>query len=244
MQPQLDIKYVAELDRVREISLLGTADLEYWRNALQDEDVTLGEVDGRAQVLIIAAAAEYMGLGFHEVSVSLILDGFHGETVPGAYLLQAFNSRRFFVFCERVLFRTPYAHAEVDLNCWPALIEVSQRGTPIFRADNSADHALQEREPEWIGEDGWNGPVLLPGGSRRDEKDGRLFFAKISGETRVYPFLPSDGLVLKPAQGCDVGQQLIDSGFTGKHWVVREDASHAKSKTYSRTKAMDWLVAQ
>ena len=242
MQPQADIKYVARLDWVREISLLGAADLEYWREALEDEDVMLADVDGRAQVLIIAAAAEYMGIGFHEVSISLVLEGFHGEKVPGAYLWQAFNSRRLFAFCERVLFRTPYAHAEVDLNCWPALIQISQRGNPIIRAENSAGHALQAREPQWMGEDGWSGPVLLPGGSRRDKKDGRLFFAKISGETRVYPFLPSDGLVLKPAEGCDIGQRLLDSHFTGQHWIVREDASHAKSKTYRRATAIDQII--
>jgi len=38
--------------------------------------------------------------------------------------------------------------------------------------------------------------------------------------TRKYPFLAQDVVELE--------------GFTGKEWIVREDGTHAKSKTYRR----------
>jgi hypothetical protein len=86
MPSHATIKYVAELDHVCEISLLGTADSDYWRDALSSEGVTLAERDGRARVLIIAAASKYMGLQFQEVSFSLLIDAYHGTKVQGAYL--------------------------------------------------------------------------------------------------------------------------------------------------------------
>lgn len=242
MPQRSTIKYVAELAHVHEISLLGAADLEYWQDALKDENVTLADRDGRAQILIIAAASKYMGLRFQEVSFSLLIEAYQGTRFRGAYLWQAFNSQRFFAFCERTFFRTPYAHADVRVNCWPGLVQINQAGHPVFRAENPAGNTLQLREPFRAEEDGWDGPVLLPRGSRGRTNDGRLFFAKVSGHTRVYPFLPSDNLLLKPAQGCDITQRLIDSHFAVKEWIVREDAAHAKSKTYSRDKAMAELI--
>ncbi len=238
MQSQAKIRYAAELAQVREISLLGTADLGYWQDALRDENVSLAERDGRAQVLIIAAAAEYWGIRFREVSISLLVDGFGGRRMAGAFLWQAFSSQRFFAFCERSFFRTPYAHADVWLNCWPALVQVRHKSQTILRVKNASGHELQSREPLRVGKEGWGGPVLLP--SRRDaDKDGRLFFAKISGETRVYPYLDSDSLELKPSEECDITRRLIDSGFIGREWIVREDAMHRKSKTYARRFALE-----
>jgi hypothetical protein len=222
--------------------LLGTADLSYWQDALKDDDVTLAQRDGQAQFLIISAASKYMGIQFREVSFSLLIEAIKSNNVRGAYLWQAFISQRLFAFCERTFFRTPYAHADVRVNCWPALIEVYQAGKPIFRAENPADVSLVAREPLREGEDGWEGLVLLPRGHRARRKNGRLFFAKVSGHTRVYPFLPVDHLLLKPAQGCDITQRLIDSHFVVKDWLVREDAAHAKSRTYPRKKAMAGLI--
>ena len=118
------------------------------------------------------------------------------------------------------------------------MIQVNQGSQPVFRAENPADDSLQTREPLSIGEDGWEGPVLLPRNSRGRKGEGRLLFAKVSGLTRVYPFLACDKLLLKPGQGCDITQKLIDSHFTGREWIVREDAAHAKSKTYWRKQAM------
>jgi hypothetical protein len=49
------IRHVARLARVREVSLLGTADLAFWKARLQAEGLVPAEAGGKAQVLIIAA---------------------------------------------------------------------------------------------------------------------------------------------------------------------------------------------
>jgi hypothetical protein len=74
-------------------------------------------------------------------------------------------------------------------------------------------------------------------------RDGKFFIAKITGDTRVYPFLRSeDTVLLSPVRGSDVIQALIDSGFACKEWAVREDATHAKSKTYASIETLAELV--
>ena len=105
-----------------------------------------------------------------------------------------------------------------------------------MRADTSAP----AREPSRGGADGWAGPVFLPGGRGGT---GRLFFARLRGHTRTYPFLPScDALSIRPAPGAEVLQALVDSHFVGKEWVLREDAEHAKSKTYRRAAVLPELA--
>ncbi len=87
------------------------------------------------------------------------------------------------------------------------------------------------REPPRRGEEGWEGPVFLPE-SRRGKG---LFFARIRGHTQAYPFLPGkDSVTIRPSPDSEVLQALVDSHFVAKEWVVREDAMHAKSKTYKR----------
>jgi hypothetical protein len=39
---------------------------------------------------------------------------------------------------------------------------------------------------------------------------------------------------IRPSPGCGLLQALRDSHFAAEEWVVREDATHAKSKTYRR----------
>src|SRR5689334_12531439 len=94
-------KYVATLSRVREVSLLGSADLSFWTNHLRGANLAPAEFEGKARVLIIAADAKFMGLRFQELSVCVAVpppqDGGWGDA---AYLVRAFNSRRFFAFCE------------------------------------------------------------------------------------------------------------------------------------------------
>jgi hypothetical protein len=42
------IKYIAEPKHVREVSLLATADLNYWADRLKVEDLTPAACDGKA----------------------------------------------------------------------------------------------------------------------------------------------------------------------------------------------------
>src|SRR4051794_16140630 len=107
------IKWAAELSHVREVSLLGMADAGLWTERLRQDDLIPEQRDGRAQVMIVAADAKFMGLGFRELSVSILArqasagdsgGGGGGEGGGGAWLAHAWNSRRFFAFCERTFF--------------------------------------------------------------------------------------------------------------------------------------------
>jgi len=44
-----------------------------------------------------------------------------------------------------------------------------------------------------------------------------------------------DALSIMPSQDAGIFRALLDSGFTGEEWIVREDATHGKSKSYARS---------
>lgn len=233
------VRWVAQLTHVREISLLGTASLAFWGEQLEKEDLVPAENDGKALILIVAAESRYRGVRFRELSFSVLV--YHQEQGiqrDGAYLTGAFNSCRFFAFSERVLFSTPYHYGDVRLSTsFPPYIELLQGENVIFRAAMQADARELIGEPARIGEDGWEGAVFLPE-RRRKDRQRKLFFARMCGHTRAYPFVDSqDTLTIRPPHGSAVLQALIDSHFAGKEWAVREDATHAKSKTYNRAEA-------
>lgn len=221
------VKWVAELSHVREVSLLGTADPAFWKDHLRETGLVPTEKDGRAQVLIIAAAGRFWGMRFQELSFSILAS--RQTQVPpqdGSYLIRAFNSRRFFAFCERAFFSTPYYHGEVRLSAsLPASVHLVAKAEGTFTIAMPPDESMSQREPASVQEDGWEGPVWLP--------NNRLFFARIRGETRTFPFLArTDALTIKPDPESKVLKTLIESDFVPTEWAIREDATHAKSKTY------------
>jgi hypothetical protein len=230
------IRWAAELPHVREVSLLGTADLAFWRERLQKEDLLPAERDGRAQVLMIAAAARYMGLRFQELSFSILISRQQTATwQEGAFLLQAFNSNRFFALTERLVFSTPYDHGLVRTSVsLPASIDLFQNGERVFAAEMA--HETPAREPPRQGANkGWEGPVFLP--ATRPARDGqkKVFVTRLRGETEVFPFdRAKDSLTIRPSRGSEVLQSLLDSNFVVEEWIVRRDATHSKSKTYRR----------
>jgi len=238
------VKWAAELARVREVSLLGTADLAFWKDRLLKEELLPAESDGRAQLLIIAADSKFMGVRFRElsfcVSVSRPAGGIRQDA---AYLVRAFNSCRFFAFCERVLFSTPYYQADVRVSAaLPPSMHLVKKGEVVFAAQMGADPSELGRESLRCGEDGWDGPVFLPQGRHRGGCQGKLFIARLRGYTRRYAFLPgTDSVAIRPSPDSEVLQALSDSHFLAKEWIIREDATHAKSKTYKRA---DLLPAQ
>jgi hypothetical protein len=227
------IKYTAVLKHVREVALSGTADLTFWKDRLQQQNLLPAERDGRARVLIIAAAGNFAGIRFQELSFSILLSrttDAGGD--DGAYLLQAFNSSRFFAFCERTFFSTPYLFGTVEVSTGsPVSIKVVDGPEVVFRAEMQAASAVT-RESSFRQTDGWEGPVYLPKvGRKRDSQ--RHFFARISGATKVYPFLhATDSVTISRSHGGEALQSLIDSNFIATEWAVREDATHSKSKTY------------
>jgi hypothetical protein len=231
------VKWAADVAHVREVSLLGTADLAFWRDRLLKEDLIPAESDGQAQLLIVAAEMKFMGVRFRELSYSVrVCPQEEGNRQDGAYLVHAFNSRRFFAFCERVLFSTPYYHGDVRVSAsFPASIHLVKKGDVAFRAEMRADIPAPAREPSRRGEDGWEGPVFLPESRRGKGRLGNLFFVRIRGHTQSYPFLPAlDSVTFKPTPDSQVLQAFLDSHFVAKEWAIREDATHAKSKTYRR----------
>jgi hypothetical protein len=234
-------KYVAELAHVREVSLLGTANLTFWRDRLAKENLIPAERDGQAKLLILAADSRFMGIPFTEISFCIFVsrhqDGTQGE---GFYLAHAFNSRRLFAFCERAFFSTPYYHGDVRVSvALPASIELRKGEEKAFRAEMQADSTGPKREPSRNGEDAWEGPIFLPGTPGKWNQQGKVFFAKIQGPIQTYPFLHSkDSLTIRPSEHSEILQALIDSDFAGKEWAVRQDAMHAKSKTYKRAEVL------
>jgi hypothetical protein len=231
------VKWAAELAHVREVSLLGTADLAFWKDRLLKEELRPAESDGRAQLLITAADSKFMGVRFRELCFGVVVSRpDDGTWQDAAYLVRAFNSRWLFAACERVLFSTPYDHGDVRVRpSWPASVHLVKKGEVVFAAEMGADASGPGREPSRCGEDGWDGPVFLPPGRRRGGRPGKLFVARLRGHTRRYPFLPgTDSVAIMPPPGGEVLQALRDTRFLAREWVIREDATHAKSKTYRR----------
>ena len=231
------MKYVAQLTHVREVSLLGTADLAYWKDRLAPENHTPAERDGKAQVLIIAADARFWGLPFRELSFSILVEPRHAPGArDAAYLLGAFNSRRFFAFSERTFFSTPYHFGDVRVSTSPrALIAVHRNPQPLFHAEMHAGTAGPTRESVRTGDDVWEGPVFLPRTSRGTSGPGRFFSARVAGEALRYAFDGArDTLNMSPAPGAEFLQSLTESRFAATEWLIRADATHAKSKTETR----------
>jgi hypothetical protein len=219
------IKYAARLEHVREVSLVGTADLAYWTGPLHAENLVPAEQGGRAQLLLVAADSKFLGIRFTELSFSVLV-ALPGEAEgQGAYLAQAFNSVRFFAFCERALFKTPYHHGRTSVKTsLPAAVDLAVGERSVFRVAMGAGAGA--RTPIRGGADGWSGPVFLPGREK-------LFYATVQGHTETFPFVPAeDSMAVEPA--CPILQALVDSNFTPSQWAIRPDASHAKSKTYKR----------
>jgi hypothetical protein len=232
------VKFVAALKGVREVSLLGTADLSYWQEALAKEGLAPAGREGAAQVMVIAADARFRGIAFREVSFSVLVAP--PANVPAreaAYLVAAFNSRRLFALSERVFFSTPYRHADLTVSASPPVaIEVRRRGRLHFAARMATDAADPAGRVSGESEGGWEGPVFVPSGGGASRAAGKYFIARISGRTGRRPFVESrDSFTIMSSRQDAVFAALRDSGFAPREWAVRVDAEHAKSNTYART---------
>jgi len=233
------IKWVAEVFHVREVSLLGTADLGFWRDRLLMEDLTPAEKEGRAQVLIISAEMKWVGIRFREVSFSVVVTppakGVHRDAV---FLVQAFNSRRLLAISERVFFSTPYDFGDIQLSSsLPCSIQLSTGASVVFKAAMQTDGLSTQRVTSFSGRDSWDGPIFIPRKRLREGAPRRVFFGKLSGHTLRYPFEQNnDALTISEKPGCSgVIHALQASHFVAKEWIVRDDATHARSKTYKRS---------
>jgi hypothetical protein len=232
------IKWAAELAHVREVSLRGTADLAFWVDWLPSQALhPAASEDGNAQLKIIAADLAFMGVRFQELSFSVLVCGpKQASRGDAAYLVQAFNSSRVFAWCERVFFAAPYDYGDVGVSAsFPASMQLVKNGEVLFRAEIGAEGCGQKRPHSRREENSWEGPIFLPKRRRQADHESRFFFARIAGDTQIYPFLPAqDTLMIKPTPANEILQALLDSHFIVKEWLIREDATHAKSKTYTQ----------
>lgn len=234
-------KYVAEITQVKEITLLGSADLAFWKDHLSKENLLPADCDGKAQVVISAIDAKYMGVRFREFCVSVYACRHEGAVQPdGFYLAQAFHSSRVLALIERLWFSTPYSHGQIDVTLTPCpAIRLYDGNDPAFVAQMTADDSTSKRALMRSGDECWEGPIFLPSGARSANPRRNVFFARLAGVLHAYPFDPAaDVLTLKPSPGMPVLQWLVDSRFIGKEWTIRESATHARSKTYKREMAI------
>lgn len=237
MSATTSVKWTAQLQGVREVSLLGSADLGFWQERLADEELTPMPRDGRAVISIVSAAGRFAGIRFRELSVSVgITTVGDAAEFPSYFLVRAFNSNRFFAFCERFFFSTPYDYANVGVKCPnPTEISVTRQDRTLCHARMQRTVGSTNRRPVQEREESWMARIMLPTNDRIANCPKKLFFAKISGVTEVYPFRSGeDSIALHEQVDGDVFGILLKSDFSPVEWIVRSNATHAKSKTYNR----------
>src|SRR5688572_4141741 len=149
------VKYVAEISPVREVWLLGTADLAFWAEHLKGQALSPAEFEGRARILLSAIEARYMGVRFRELCISVFVRGEHaGAGDDQLFLAQGFHSSRLFAWFERTLFSTPYEHGEIELNAAvPASVRLVEGGEAVFRAEMTPDRSGELRSPIRCGDE-------------------------------------------------------------------------------------------
>src|SRR5262245_56681867 len=85
------VKYHVEISPVREVTLLGSVDLAFWKARLANEGLRPAEFDGMARVLVCAVDSRFLRIPFCELSVSVFVD--QGKVSAGqdaCYLAHAF----------------------------------------------------------------------------------------------------------------------------------------------------------
>jgi hypothetical protein len=210
-------KYVAVVNNVKELRLIGKANLDFWNRQLTDKPFQVFNNEGFAEIVLAATELVWRGFRFNELMMTIrVAEKNDPHQQIGVFLLQAYNSNRFFAFCERLFFSTPYDCGQSGLSeKMPGRMNLDN----IFEAKMSEAH----RSTSEMDED-WEGAVFLP--KNQGEK---YFIAKLSGRTEVAAFAESDQIKFA---GGSVFDLLKQSDFKGIEWRSRKNAFHAKSKTY------------
>ena len=229
--------YDVEIANVREVSLLGTADLAYWQALLEPEGLVPAAARGHAEILICGSEMRYLGVLFRELIFAVFVsDDASGVARDGVFLAHAFNSFWPFALIERAVFHTPYYHGGIRIDSGlPAALRLSSGRSLLFEAA-MAKELLAPRIPLRREMEIWEGPIHLP--SRQPGSPGprRLFFGKIGGPTEAFPFdAASDRLTLVPS--VPILKVLLDSNYRPREWLLRPSATHGKSKTMLRSAA-------
>jgi hypothetical protein len=214
------VKYIAQINGGREVTLICAADYKYWHDELARYHQTPADINGAAELWLSAVQLKWMGVRFSELSVSVRL-----EADQGAFLLAAFNTSRAFALSERLFFHTPYQHARVDI--------VPQQPESFALYAGSAAAILAKRGSDATAADSdrnWEGRVWMP--TSPAARKQKYFCARLAGEAQVSMFdSSSDVLHLQPSS-LPIVSKLSESNLRGVEWLIRRDASHARSKTF------------
>jgi hypothetical protein len=224
------VKYIAVVKGAREVTLVGSAEYNYWADRLLHDNLVPQKVNGRAEVILSAVQLKWMGVNFREFSVSISVHDRAEPSIDGIYLVSAFNTSRMFAFIEKHHFRTPYCHSNIDVSVQdPWSLQLFDGVRPVIKSERRSECDVESCDETW------EVRIFLPNSARGDKPSDKLFFAKLSGATQIARFsASSDSLALTPSNQHVVVQSLVDSGFTGREWRVRSGATHARSKTYRR----------
>jgi hypothetical protein len=224
-----ETKYVADVRDVVDVTLRGSGNLDFWiRYLAQFQLVPLNE-EGEASLFILSGKLKWNGVRFAEVAFWVALKD--PQYPHAAFLVQAFNSCRFFAWCERVFFQTPYAHAacEVINDSSKVSVSITKQSASLLSANTAALGRFRRGNAD---DNEWNGPVFLPPTDPGESQ--RYFIAQIVGDSRVAPFRSEDIFTLSTGAGEEGPRTFMESGFQPREWQIRDNATHRKSKTFKR----------
>ena len=223
-------EYITTIQNVKETALFGTADLDFWRARLKREDLFPFNVNGKAQITMNATQLKWNGMPFRELVISIAVCKRTDENTPdAAYLIHAYNSSRLLAFAERAFFQTPYYGGKIETSEHiPAFIAFDDSDGGILRAQMAGEHPRLRGEDEML-----EGAIYLP---TTGTQTGNVFFAKLGGYTEAYSFIPgTDKIEMKPSQQSPVFEWLVESQFAPQEWRLRNNATHARTKTYPKS---------
>jgi hypothetical protein len=219
------LKYIATIQNVRELCLVGRADLDFWSDRLAPEGVSPANIDESAELWLSAVDLKWLGIKFHELSVAVRLDP-DRDSRPRVFLAASFNTSRALTWCERTFFQTPYEHAEIKLYAaQPWSFELRHAGHTTLAATSRNNVEPTHTDENWVGK------ILLPTAGTRGVR--KLFYAQLAGQTQVAPFSATSAeLTLHPTVHQPIIKMLADSEFFPTEWRIRPAATHARSKTF------------
>jgi len=229
--PSAAIGYPVTLHQVRELRLIGRADLAYWRDQLRGEALAPADVEGGAEAVLAVTSARWLGRRFCECSLSVSISRDPaGSTRDGLFLAQAYSDVAAFAWVERNLFGSPYRHARIAFDSAPAWGVEMQGPTGEAVRARMGPAALVGIAP--LAED-WRGPLVLP--RLPGKSAGQYFRARLAGTARYAPFVHErDGFRIDEGAPDSAWAVLNASGFEPHTWRVCDDALHARTASFAR----------
>lgn len=225
------IRNAAEIHNVKEMTLVCTAGIAVWQDYLKTFGIVPVEYNGMAKILISVTEMKFLKIRFREFVISVFVTGKDPES-EAAFLLLAYNSNKFFSWSERKFFSTPYHHGRISFDHQNySGAEVITSSNNIISINNSINNS---RLPKFEGDDKWEGRVYLPYNYIKKENRYKWFYAGVSGDTKKYVYSKTeDELVLNNTAPDKVFECLNKSNIAGYEWIIRDNAFHSKSKTYT-----------